>query len=308
VRVVVEDAVFSAQDHDASLHKLLLSCGEGRHQIEVVPQQAPLCRQWLGEHAGRVGAYYQHIFDSSLRELATSTTTSVVRIPEVSLPDALRLLKAPLSLLVENDRNDGAFLRAVLRGPREQEWKRALDQRWLVFDSGGGMQEIEKRIQASSPDPRRTYVIYDSDARRPGEPSSAARRLAALCNSANLRNHVLKRRERENYLPSEALQLWVEESKRSTRPSLRRLLGQFRRLTDEQRHHFNMRHGLKADGDDVPLFKSLNAVIQQALQAGFGDRAGQMFDRPEHLLESWLIDDGQGEEMQMLLDDILALL
>lgn len=169
------------------------------------------------------------------------------------------------------------------------------------------MQEIEKRIQATSPDPRRTYVIYDSDARRPEEPSPAARRLAALCGGAKLRNHVLNRRERENYLPFDALQLWVEERKRSTKP-LRRLLGQFRGLTDEQRHHFNMRRGLKADGDDAPLFQGLNNFIRQALQDGFGDRVGQIFERPEGLQESWLIDDGQGEEMQMILDDILALL
>lgn len=121
MRVVVDDVVFSVQDHDASLHELVLSCRDGRHQIEVVPQHAPLCRHWLSEHAGRVGTYYQHIFDSSLRELATNTTTSVVRIPDVSLLDALYLLRTPLSVLVENERNDGAFLRAVLRGPREPE-------------------------------------------------------------------------------------------------------------------------------------------------------------------------------------------
>lgn len=309
MRVVVNDVIFSVQDsdHDASLHELVLSCRGGRHQIEVVPQPAPLCHHWLSKHAGRVADYYQYIFDSSLRELATSTTKSFVRIPDASLSDALCLLKAPLSILVENERNDGAFLRAVLRGPREREWKTALDQRWLVFDNGGGMQEMGRRIQASSPDPRRTYVVYDSDARRPSEPSPEARRLARLCDAANLSNHVLKRRERENYLPSEALQLWVEESKHNTK-SLRRLLSQFRRLTDEQRHHFNMRRGLKGDGDDAPLFQGLDNFIQQALQAGFGDRVGQMYDRPEDLHESWLIDDGQGEEMQMVLDDILALL
>ena len=309
MRVVVDDAVFSTHGHDHSLHELLLSCSDGRHLIEVVPQQAPACRKWLSDYAGRVGIYYQQILDSSIRELATSPTTSVVHIPAVPLPDALSLLRSPLSILVENERNDGAFLRAVLRGPREQEWQRALERRWVGFDSGGGMQEIEKRIQAgASVDPRRTYVVFDSDARRPGEPSIAARRLAVLCGNAKLRTHVLKRRERENYLPLDALHLWVEESKRGTKASLRRLLGQYRRLNDEQRHHYNMRRGLKADGDDAPLFAGVNSVIRQALHVGFGDDVGQIFDRPERLLDSWLISDGQSGEMQSVLDEILAML
>lgn len=309
MRVVVDDAVFSTHGHDHLLHELLLSCRDGRHLIEVVPQSAPSCRKWLSDYAGRVGSYYQQILDSSVRELATNPTRSVLRIPEISIPDALNLLKMPLAILVENERNDGAFLRAVLRGPREPEWKRALERQWINFDSGGGMQEIEKRIQSSTAvDPRRTYVIFDSDARRPEVPSTAARRLAALCGEAKLRTHVLKRRERENYLPLDALQLWVDESKRSTKAALRRLLGQYRRLTDAQRHHFNMRRGLKADGDDAPLFECVNNVLRQALQTGFGDDVGQIFDRPERLMDGWLISDGQGEEMQSVLDEILAML
>lgn len=309
MRVVVDDEVFSTHGHDHLLHELLLSCRDGRHLIEVVPQQACSCQKWLRDDAGRVGIYYQQILDSSIRELATSTTTFCVRIPAVPLPDALSLLRSPLSILVENERNDGAFLRAVLRGPREQEWKRALERTWVGFDSGGGMQEIEKRIQAgTSVDSRRTYVVFDSDARRPGELSIAARRLAVLCNVAKLRTHVLRRRERENYLPLDALHLWVEESKRETKASRRRLLSQYRRLNDEQRHHFNMRRGLKADGDDAPLFAGVNDVIRQALHVGFGDDVGQIFDRPERILDSWLICDGQSEEMQAVLDEILAML
>lgn len=310
MRIVADDQIFAGSAHP-ELHELLLACRDGRHQLEVLPPAAPCLKQWLVDHAGSVREHYQEILDTSQRELAISARRVTLSIPKVPLQVALILVKTPLCVLVENERNDGAFLRAVLRGPREQEWRAALQKDWLAFDSPGGMQEVEKRIQSETVDPRRTYVVCDSDARRPSEPSQAAQRLARLCQQKSIRHHLLQRRASENYLPIAALSLWVEEDRHgSTKPKeLRRLLKQFQALSPPMRHHFHMKAGLAGDAKEPSeLFSDLNPFQSKALQSGFGKDVGQIFRDPARLLDEWLLDDGQRDEMESLLDDILALL
>lgn len=175
MRIVADDQIFAGSAHShPELHDLLLACRDGRHQLEVLPPAAPCLARWLTDHAGSIRDHYQEILDTSQRELAISARRVTVSIPKVPLRTALTLVKTPLYVLVENERNDGAFLRAVLRGPRKQEWQAALSNRYLAFYNGGGMQEIEKRIQsngAEAVEPLRTFVLFDSDARQPGEPS-----------------------------------------------------------------------------------------------------------------------------------------
>ncbi len=84
---------------------------------------------------------------------------------------------------------------------------------------------------------------------------------------------------------------------------------QFQLLSPPMRHHFHMKAGLAGDANEPSeLFSDLNPFQSKALQSGFGKDVGQIFREPEQIADEWLIDDGQRDEMESLLDDILALL
>jgi|JI10StandDraft_1071094.scaffolds.fasta_scaffold147465_2 hypothetical protein len=309
MRVIVSDTVFGAASFQ-DLHKLLGLCSDGRHLVEIDPLDGPGWQAFLGRRSLQDREYFQGIIDTCLQELARSGQPTALRIPDVPLIDALRILSAPLHVVVENKRNDGAFLKAVALGPQRREIRTALEKGWLDFENGGGLDEISERVKAKHFDSRRTFVVADSDAREPGAPSRQAARLAQLCVDHALGHHILYRRERENYLPLTALQFWLEKSSRQRQRTKRSLLGHFRALSPAQRHHFNMREGLKGDGDAVSsLYAEVGLPAQRALQDGFAKDVGKLFETGSDdgcLTEDWLLEDGQRDESQKLFGALLA--
>jgi hypothetical protein len=139
----------------------------------------------------------------------------------VDLAEALALLGRPLRIMLENNRNDRAFVLAFADEASARALKTAEDAGWLVFETCGGIGELKIRASAARlgapAEVLRTMYLCDSDALEPNTPSD----LATAVNKHLLKlerrfsrppthfGRVLTRRAAENYAPPGAVLEWA---------------------------------------------------------------------------------------------------
>jgi hypothetical protein len=234
-------------------------------------------------------------------------------VPLLTLDDALHVLHMPLQLIVENGRNDGAFLKRIAPPLWRQPFIQALERRWIEFENAGGIGELTMRIRLASTNARewmRLWVMFDSDARAPGQASQQSQLALRACASNSepwtLPAHQLSRRAIENYLPIKALFMWAEGHSGVHKTRLRRAAGAFQALDPDRRAHYNMKDGLLGD---VPqprrswyvdhdsriveevdvhiLYHGLTEEVRGALHVGFGSDVARLFG-DDTVTEDWL--------------------
>jgi len=329
MRVIVEDAVFATPRNSLALTQLLHFAAVGRHIILTQPdyQQGAdsAANRWLARQSQELREEYVSGLEASLKSeakdfdrdvelvisddpnLATQDEAPITRF-RMSLFAANALLAQPLRVLVENARNDRAFILMMMPESWRKRLKQSESDRWVEFTSGGGLGELKKTIEGITDlaERSRRVAIFDSDAREPKAPSKSSNGVRARCRELDVACHQLARRAAENYLPLPALDVWAEQlTKNATVP--RRCLRGFRRLRAEQRHHFNMREGLKADArsDDSPLYQDLADDIRAELLEGFGRAVRDLFAHESVTIrDSWLDDDGLEAERNILAQTI----
>jgi hypothetical protein len=251
---------------------------------------------------------------------AADWKSTPVRIP---LTMALRLIKRPLCLLVEDNMSDAAFLRAVVPDTFKRTFTDLCDGGLVAFENGGGLSNIMKRVKEERHDPLwrlRTFVVYDSDALAPGFPSQDSQELGRLC-GASVKNYRLDRRASENYIPVEALEIWVESTLQGDEGRQKReVVRALRTAPNNLRYHFNMKRGCDGDLKRIAQIKSpeeCDAIFtllseagddvpdrSESLRKGLGRDVWNAFEVP--IPNHWLDDDNQLSEMISLFQRILA--
>lgn len=171
---------------------------------------------------------------AELRVSALGATSSLAQ-PCWALPadTAEFVLRQPVTIVVENAKCDGAFLRLVLLRVGESQLRRRLgddgfarlrrawqnplgDDQWLSVRHGGGdttATQVELLVEVAPTATRRIFVLVDSDRAAPTDPPGpTAQRVASICAQLRaahpglrLEFFILSKREVENYLPREAL-------------------------------------------------------------------------------------------------------
>jgi hypothetical protein len=155
------------------------------------------------------------------------------KIARLNPESALTLLGRPLRILVENGRNDRAFLLAFSDSSTRRALLDAEKQGWLVFETAGGISEILERLRSvcdmlgddiGDAEAFRTLYLCDSDSREAGCGSPMAhevlkyiqllhkafhRHLTASDGSSRWLGWVLSRRAAENYAPPPAVLNWA---------------------------------------------------------------------------------------------------
>lgn len=319
--VIVEEAVFSSSR--TSLLELLAvfqACFDGRHDLITDPPfekgASPAIDAWLASLPEPLKDEATFVLDEGA-SAASQRTAAAVRLrvseressdlrsgtPTATLTDALQVLQTPLRLLVENRRNDGAFLRTLAPPTWRERFVEALKRRWIELDNGGGLGELTAMVKAAARCPMdhmRLWVMFDSDAREPGKPSGDARAALAACREITqpwpVPTHCLERRAIENYLPIQALFAWAEVASGPEKTRLRRCAEAFKELNQPQRAHYNMKRGLwgeltserqrsyiQQDSDVIdemdlpPLLRGLPEERRRHLLHGFGKDVGSLF-------------------------------
>lgn len=294
------------------------------HTLEVEPLDAPELKLWTDTLTPAQRDEIELILDASVERQLRDPPTSVVRVadveeaewegvvPRLSLRGAVALLRKPLRVLIEGV-HDAAFLHATVPHfyrARFEDWSK---REMLKLEHRGGLQNLGHALEQECEVRERRlrlFVMFDSDARQRGEPHSESRKVARFCKRKALAHHQLQRRAIDNYIPEPALERWLKQkhSREFDGKWLPRLQA-FRLLTDEQRHHYNMKKGLRGDREGAGLADIFDNLVStkpdQAahLEEGFSPAVAESFQ--EHIPDAWLAQDGQTPELMQLFENLL---
>ncbi len=158
----------------------------------------------------------------------------------------------------------------------------------------------------------RYWALFDSDALRPNKPSGQSMTLKAKCGSALMPHHQLCRRSIESYIPLAVLQGWAYSGyNRSERLRRSEIFQAFSRMSELQRHHYNLKSGFDGDarrqgpgaGD---LYSTVSAVDKRALASGFGASIAELFST-KGVTEEHLRHDGGWDELHPIFNYLVTL-
>jgi hypothetical protein len=303
------------------------------HLIQTEPVHAEEIDNWLNQQYDKTRQLCQKILDLGLRNetnFSSDFQMATIRVCEVEKPQwnvgknqtlhilpldkAVKFLYQPFTIFVENRRNDRAFLEAVATGWRKERLQQLLKNNIIEFNGGGGIGEVLKwveEIAEMKEKCQRSFALFDSDALQPNEPSEQSKQVAAVCNQSIL-YHQLKRRAIENYLPYQALSIWMNVGvhQKIHGVSKRKLVEAFKQLSPEQRHHFNMKKGFDGDksqntGD---FYDEIPNSVKRTLKRGFGDDIAELFKEKRFKIpDEWLYKDNLTKELNPILEQILSL-
>lgn len=335
MKVVVEDELFGRSFQERwplLLGSLFHVCGQRRHVVALDPS-GPNYLTWLEERPEIEMEEVKLVLDTSCELEARLVIDCVIAAstgasdwscdpPKIGPEELLQAASHPLSVLVENGSNDGAFLRCMGFGIDRRNLRTAYEQGLLSFDLGGGSSSLNVLRTRSPRERYRTWFVFDSDALTPGQPSEEAKTKSEACVALGLteRHHRLRRRAAENYLPAETLLQAFPHENSSTHKRARA----FGRMNPEQRAHYNLSEGFKGDqkrlesattGPSGPnaaekpdvdaLYADVHAQDRSLLETGFGKKTLRELFQPTLLPDEQRRKDGQEPEMSDLIRRIL---
>lgn len=243
----------------------------------------------------------------------------------LSLLDAVALLRRPLDLLVENDHNDGAFVRRLGTPSQRRQLDAALTSRQALFRNAGGIDRIKSDLAACEQPAgaeawlrrMRLWVLFDRDGhgddwRQPSDDSvGVSRTLEACRHSPNdgpwpVPGRQLERRAIENYVPTSCLKAWwaKQPSKEPAQALRAERASAFAQLPLELRKVYMMKKPLRARSspegtrarfqgipeDWLAAYEAIDALSAEARRAlegsGFGSVA-HAWREPGAISASW---------------------
>lgn len=322
MRVILEADLFDQTGPGVTrdLVQLLTIAYHDRHFLEFEPLDDPRFERWLSRHEEELQRDIRERIGLDLALSANRAATRVVRIvcqgpsrwasPEsrLTLADALKFIRRPLKVYLENGRNDRRFLLALAGRNMATELERLEEDGAFEVVHGGGLPELHQILKGLPQEDRiGSFAIFDSDALLPGRPSKAAKELEKACKRWHMTYHRLRRRTAENYLPVAAIEFWATTGEQKKKA---RALG---RLKTQQRYHLNLRRGLNGDQDHderSPELDSFFDDVQESdlrtLATGFGRKVAEAFEIKTDLAEVWFYQDDPDREGVKICDRILA--
>jgi hypothetical protein len=325
MRVVLDAALFDpAQPNPLELVALVQLGFEGRHLLMTEPLEDARVQAWLAARGEREQEACQLALERGLREQARTRSSLTVRVSGIdvqparrqgelvlALEPALRFLRSPFLVLVEDRDADRAFVFAMAK----PEWRERLGELEgrgsLHFEHGGGitrMRDTVRDVARDIADRTRYWVLFDSDSLAPGRRSTDADKLVQACRD-RVEFHCLERRAIENYIPMAALLHWAEHAAPGNRDSMKRTARAFRNLQPSQRHHYKMRRGFAGDAgrDDAAnaatLFDDLEPGVRQTLQGGFGGEVSEVLSwHGWSAWDSWQSSEPDREETSRMIE------
>ena len=299
MRLEIASKVFANANYNLQLLHLLQLSMDGFVYLSPRSRTATDYIKWLNSLDRITRSKWETMIDWSERDLSlfrmwTATIDDVAisnvgRTSVLSVADATQLVRSSYDILLENGRNDRAFLLAMA-GESARNYLLCLEDRCrLRFDRKGGITEmkafVEEMILHRKDKSIKYFAVFDSDSDAPGYPSNQAVSLISVCQNNNIPYHCLSKRAIENYLPIASLFDHAHKSSRALQSSRRELAQLYKGFTQEQKAHFPLKTGLPfiLTGRQKALYASIvgSAKIVVA-NSGFSDDLSQQFKPPYH--------------------------
>lgn len=227
--------------------------------------------------------------------------------PVITLTDACNLISKNFELWLENERNDGSFIRCVIDDDVRQRFDHLKSCGRLKLNGLGGIGEMKVVLRD---DPtvfgfrNKIFVICDSDAAKPSIRDENAEEIVAICIDHKIWHHCLERRAIENYVPIKYLADKMPPKERIN-SSKGKKFDAFLSMDRNQKNHFHMKNGFKNPGClGSGLYDSLTGEVEKLLEDGFGDKLAEIFSTEDTRdIHEKLHCDGDAE-LQCLLTKI----
>lgn len=166
-----------------------------------------------------------------------------------TIDEAIRYFIQPLSIILENSKNDAYFINAIFKNyTYDDRIQTYLNNNWIQFENAGGCDNIvnfvEGKKQSFNSLPKtdkskylRCFVLMDSDKLHPLEDlkENKLKTIRELDNN-NIAKHILVKRSIENYVPVEAIL--------SLGNRYEEWVASFEGLSDIQKDYFSIEKGL----------------------------------------------------------------
>lgn len=260
---VALDRSLREAEGQSHLARIVASIGDGWHEwTGPDPDEAafdPYFEQYR-PHREFLRKSYTHALLYPLESTRTivvvepnSESPAVGKLGEVTcvaLPAAAALVSEPLSVLVENESNDGAFyLRLVEIVDDELVGMFHETRPRIRFENGGGKTVVaalvreRARLALRRGVPVRVLVVADSDSRFPGHDERDTLALQQICEEVGAPLFVLQKRAIENYVTDRVLAEYASENV-DLQPAIAFILA----LPPKARDHYPMKKGIPASG------------------------------------------------------------
>lgn len=253
----------------------------GRHDLVVDGPTAAAAERFFAGHLPKHAKKYAALVRGAPNRVAWTGTSQRAGAKQVCLVDAVASaadLCQPAKLVLENGESDRCFVVAVAHVFGHRRIVKAIGERWLEIEQAGGSGEIHKVARAAAERFRRwrrVVALYDSDRWLPGTRFEHEEHAEEL-RREKVTVHVLLLREAENYVPHKV----IAASGRRYRVVSRKL-GHLRKLSVEQRGHFDMKHGFREGlrrgaphlafrPEQADLFHGIPPEVRLGLDDGFG--------------------------------------
>ncbi|MBB6005494.1 hypothetical protein [Arcicella rosea] len=178
---------------------------------------------------------------------------------EFNIEEAIRYLIQPVSIILENSKNDSYFLKSIFKHfDTTGNTSRHLDNGWIQFENAGGCDNIsnflEGKLQSFNSLPKanksiylRCFVLMDSDKLHPNmDLSPTKQKTKNFIETHHIPYKILNKRSVENYLP-------IETYNQITNSSFDNWKASFYRLTDNQKDFLNIAIGFsRKNGNGTP--------------------------------------------------------
>ena len=216
----------------------------------------------------------------------------------LSIADADALLARSLRLLLENGRNDWAFLTKVVPEEWRAKWDKAVTKRWIEEHNAGGITEMRRIIEeqlAFDPVRRlRTWAMFDSDGLHARDASQQSEDTRRACETWGVVYHRLQRRAIENYIPRESLYDWAfrRRHKADRDEMVARVRAHHALAADEERHYLDMKERFHTQ------------LAQHVWSDGEVTRDGHVVIY--EITEVALASDGSGPEREQLFQSLFS--
>ncbi|MEU4048797.1 hypothetical protein AB0F09_06225 [Streptomyces olivaceus] len=253
MRVEIPVELFRDQEGNENTElvlKLIRFFREARHEWVLSPRDVDAVRDFFLHHVPTFAQVYlllaQKASGKSYAWAPSGLSSGVVRVSRETLQNDVSDLERPALLVVENASYDWQMIEALAHLLGCDDIVLAKDENRLEIYNGGGkdgatrhaVEQLEKFTRT-----KRVILVIDSDRFHPGEQTDNHEKANAVERAGGY-IHVLAFREMENYIPNRVL---ARQAKRSSaQAGMAKRLESLKKLTMDQRAHFDMKYGFRA--------------------------------------------------------------
>lgn len=283
---------------------------EGRHEWDADLTVISAVETYFRQHAPSLAVSCVELAKKSTVALAWSGNGGhapvAVRVGATELHELAEDLRRPAVLVAENNQSDEYFIKALCKAFGANRVATALDNGWMEIANGGGstLSEVAQRTAARFHKCIRVVALLDSDRMVPGQGTQSHAKANSL-SQLGIVVHVLELREAENYVPNRVLACIGRPRQASKKLDL------LKRLTSDQRGHFDMKKGFGPVTDkavvpaqQIDLYSDVAQEVIDGLRGGFGNSIlKRMYELSDRLTEEDFAGIGSGivDELRDLL-------